>query len=274
MPPPTAPPPPQGTMPPPEAPPPAAPPALPPAAASPTRASPTKPQTATAAGVEASASTEASGDLGPIDGEIESDESDEQFFVLELGAGPDVNGRFPNSDRTGDSEDRVDGVVGLGAWLDFGRSLQLGLYGQYAGLGKEQFAITPSGESLDANYAAMTLWLAGRFFFDARRPAFYLTAALGPTLQRVRATGTRSGAPFVAPGTSFQCSDIGGLGAGALLAAGLEAELAGGLSLLGELQGAGHLLSGADDALDGCAPGTGPAIYGVARVAFAYRFEL
>jgi hypothetical protein len=100
----------------------------------------------------------------------------------------------------------------------------------------------------------------------------YLGLAVGPALPTVRATGT--GALIVTPGGAYACSDTGKVGGAASASVGVEFEIASRLSLLADARVTGFAMSRAANAFDGCAPGTGAAVVGAARVGVSYRFGL
>jgi hypothetical protein len=193
-------------------------------------------------------------------------------FALELGGALDVSARFPRDDSARNVEEVVDSAVGIGGWLG-SRSAVYGLAVERIGFGKDHYATNANGETLNATYLADTLWLAGRWYFTEDRPAFYLSLAAGPALPEVRATGTRApAAALVVPPESYECSRMGRVGLGVAGAAGAEFDIAKSWSFLSEARISGHFMSSASDAFSGCAPGSGPAVTGTFRLAFAYRF--
>jgi hypothetical protein len=185
-----------------------------------------------------------------------------------------VNHRFSTADRGGRSEQALDSALAAALHLDFDAEWGLWLGYEHVGLGKERFDIDSTGDSLDARYAVDTLWLGARFYFDQRRPSWYVGAAIGPALQRVRGVGTRTSRPFNASNAPFECEETGGFGAGLRAGAGAEIDLAERFSFVSDLSAVGHVLPGASDAFDGCAPGAGPALQGVFRIGLAYRLPL
>lgn len=195
---------------------------------------------------------------------------------IELGVGMAAGGRFPASEVASQRsvEEAVDATFGLAFWLG-SRRMVYGLAVERTGLGKDHFATSSTGETLQASYGADSLSLLGRWYFADVRPAFYLGAAVGPAFGTVRATGTH--APeggFVEPGQPYECSRIGTVGATASLSAGVEFEIVKGLSLVTDARATGFFLSNSANTFDGCAPGTGPALVGLLRLGASYRFDL
>ena len=138
-----------------------------------------------------------------------------------------------------------------------------------SGLGGERTAAVEPGYSAQRDLD--TLWLSGRYYF-ARGEVLRWFAALaaGPSLQHVRASGTREG-DFLRPPTVFICSESD-FGVSASASGGLDLQVDRHLAFVVSGGVGGHLLSEAS--LDGCAPGAGDLVNLSASVGFAYRFGL
>jgi hypothetical protein len=195
-------------------------------------------------------------------------------LAVELAAGMTAGGRFPQSEAARSVEEAVDGTYGLSLWLG-SRTLAVGLGVERIGLGKDHYGTNANGETKEASYGADVLSLLGRWYLSDQRPALYLGLALGPSLPTVRATGTRApDGVFVMPGEAYTCSDDGKVGGAVSGSVGVEFEVATGLSLLADARATGFAMSRSPDAFGGCAPGTGPALVGAARIGASYRFGL
>jgi hypothetical protein len=180
--------------------------------------------------------------------------------------------RFPDSQVMRSVEEAIDATFGLSLWLG-GRGAVYGLSLERTGLGKDHYAPSANGATMQANFGVDTLSLLGRWYFTKERPAFYLGVSVGPALPTARATGTRAN-DFVMPGEPYSCSANGRVGGAASLSAGVEFEVAPGLALLADARAAGFLMSRSSAAFGGCAPGTGPAVGGALRLGMSYRFGL
>jgi hypothetical protein len=203
------------------------------------------------------------------------------WLALELGAGMNLNGRFGTAGEPSESDDSADTLLGAAAHFVLDGRWAIGVAYDRAGYGKERFPVASDGSTLNVAYDVDAFWVSGRYFFSDVRPAPYARLGLGLGVPRARATGISNAAPQIATGTPFECGDAGRVGAGALLAVGLEADLSGALSFLTELQGSGHLLDGDEAAHGRCGvgegraiPGAGTSVQGALRVALAYRFSL
>lgn len=194
---------------------------------------------------------------------------------VEIGGAFEAGAHFPNDNGLRTVEEAVDSALGVGLWLIPWSRWAVGLAVERVGLGKDHYATDASGQTLNASYDVDTLWLGGRFYFSADRPAFYLGLAAGPALPRVRATGTRATTDqFAVPPQPFECSATATIGGALAAAAGVEFDIANAWSLGAEGRAVGHFLGSSPTAFDGCAPGTGPAVGGSLRFGFEYRFGI
>lgn len=192
---------------------------------------------------------------------------------FELGGAMQLGAHFPEDSDRRSVEEAIDGAIGLGAWLIPRSTWALGVALEHIGLGKDHYATDSRGQTMSASYAADTLWIGGRIYFSEERPAFYLGLAAGPALPRVRASGTRTTtAEFTLPPQPFQCSATGGIGGAAAASAGVEFDLGDAWSFVSEARGTAHFLD--KSSIDGCAPGSGPAVSGSLRIGIAYRFQI
>lgn len=192
-------------------------------------------------------------------------------FALELGAGLTGACRFRSDSLPRSNQEALDGAYGIGAFVGT-RSALYGLAVELAGLGRDHYGSPSGNTTISASYGLNTLWLQGRWYFSEARPAFYLSAALGPALPTVRATGTRpSDTPLVAPPVPFECSETGKVGLGLAAGAGVEFDIARHWSLLGDARVNGHVLSRDSAEFGTCAPATGSALGGTARLGVQFR---
>jgi hypothetical protein len=192
---------------------------------------------------------------------------------LELGGAMQIGARFPEDSQRRNVEEAIDGALGLGAWFIPRSTWALGVAVEHIGLGKDHYATDSRGQTMNASYSTDTLWIGGRLYFSEERPAFYLGLAAGPALPRVRASGTRtSAAEFTVPPEPFQCSAAGGVGGAAAASAGVEFDLGDSWSFVSEARGSAHFFD--KSSIDGCAPGSGPAVSGSLRIGIAYRFRI
>lgn len=192
-------------------------------------------------------------------------------FALELGAGFSGGGRFPSDTLPRSNQEAIDGAYGLGAFVG-NRSALYGLAVEISGLGRDHFGSANGATTINASYRVDTLWLQGRWYFSERRPAFYVSGAVGPALPVANATGTRpSNEPLVAPPVPFQCTETGKVGLGLSAGAGAEFDVARDWSLLGDARLVGHVLSRDSAEFGACAPATGSALAGTVRVGVQLR---
>jgi hypothetical protein len=193
-------------------------------------------------------------------------------FSLELGGGFVGAARFPSSSEGRHVEEAVDSEVAIAALIGSSR-MKFGLSLERTGLGKDHYATNASNDTVDATYLVDTLALLGRYYFSEGRPSVYLSLAGGPSVARVRATGTRATSDaLVVPPTPYTCSTSGPVGGSIAAAIGGEFAVADNLTLAGEALFAGHFLSHSQSAFEGCAPATGSAFTGGLKLAIAYRF--
>ncbi len=261
-------PPPQIVQPPPAAAPSPEPPPQPPARASqPARTSVSF--AARASGAPASLSREENAGIGePVSRKTRGSE-----LSFELGGAMQFGAHFPDASALRNVEEAIDGAFGLGAWVIPRSSWALDVAVEHIGLGKDHYATDSRGQTLNASYSVDTLWIGGRLYFSEERPAFYLGLAAGPALPRVRASGTQvTPAPFTQSPQPFQCSATGDVGGGAAASAGVEFDLGDAWSFVSEARGVAHFLG--KSSIDGCAPGSGPAVSGSLRIGIAYRFQI
>lgn len=192
---------------------------------------------------------------------------------LELGGAMQMGAHFPEDSQARNVEEAIDGAIGLGVWVVPISRWALGVAVEHIGLGKDHYATDSRGQTMNASYAADTLWIGGRLYFSEERPAFYLGLAAGPALPRVRASGTRATtSEFALPPEPFECSATGGVGGAAAASAGVEFDLGDAWSFVSEARGVAHFLE--KSTIDGCAPGSGSAFSGSLRIGIAYRFQI
>jgi hypothetical protein len=193
---------------------------------------------------------------------------------IELNAGIVAGGRFPQNETGRTVEEAIDSTFGASLWLG-SRRLVVGLAAERTGLGKDHYATNANAETMEASYAVDTFSVLGRWYFADVRPAMYLGLSVGAALPTEHTIGTRApDGVFVTPGEPYSCSASGTVGATAALTAGVEFEVAPGLSLLADARAAGFFMSRSANAFGGCAPGTGPAVIGAIRLGASYRFGL
>jgi hypothetical protein len=192
--------------------------------------------------------------------------------ALELGAGFAAGGRLAPDDPSRANQEAIDAAYDFGVFV--GTRTQLyGIVLERMGLGRDHYGAVSASTTINTSYLVDTLWVAGRWYFSEERPAIYAQAAVGPALPSADATGTRpSSDPLVVPPVAYQCSDTGRVGLGVAAGIGAEFDIAPSWSLVSDARFSAHFMSHDAGAFGGCAPATGTALTGIARVAVQLRF--